>query len=444
MITLSIVLGLTLFALTAFIVLVHTARVGRVLLIDWAVLAFGGVYGLGWVFLLVTVQSQSGILGEWIQQSREIYPLHTVAAILSLAGVLLGWYLAPFRLMSQPALRKGMSLVSERRRWRQLAWALLFLGLFAQLAYTSALGGPLEALEYSRMIRSGFFVENPWSFLRPLGGFVMISAFVFFAVIVSGDRRYLTYCGGLLAVLLSAFVLHGWFGRVGFVFFVATFPLGMLLMNRRNPMKPIFLGAIILAAALIGAYGISIWLDLKPAENLIVFVSRELAFPFASFFAQWSEGGQLFRLFVDFIASPLYILPSSIWASWLETASEANTALVMGSPKGAGYHSSGIPTDLITLGILQFNVLGIFLVGVMFGAMLRGLQAIIDRIALAEVRGIFEAHVALKIGVLGVFYAQPDHVISSNFTLIASGALAFIFLNWSRLKFGISHVSSGR
>jgi len=47
----------TLFALTFAIicgglVIAHSSRVGRVTLLDWTMLAMGGMYGLGWVLVL--------------------------------------------------------------------------------------------------------------------------------------------------------------------------------------------------------------------------------------------------------------------------------------------------------------------------------------------------------------------------------------------------------
>ena len=444
MLTFSIILGLSFFTLTAMIAVAHGTRVGRVTFLDWTVLAMGGVYGLGWVLILITLQSQWGPLAEWIHQSRHILPLHTIAATLLLAGVLSGWYLAPFRLISNLSSARNEPVAHLLQRWRLFAWSLLMLAAVFQWIYTTALGGPIQALEYSRLIRAGFVVENPWSFLKPLGGFAMISAFAFFGLIVSGERRIVTYLGGLLAFSLSLFVLYSWAGRMGFVVFVTTFALSMLLVKRQNPLRAIIWGGSMVALGLTLAYGISIWLEIKPAENLVVFLSRELMFPFASFFAHWSEGVSQFRWLLDFLVSPIFLLPSSIWGPWFVTAGEVNTILIMGLPKGVDGQTAAIPTDLVTLGFLQLHVVGIVLVGGVFGAILRGLQHLIDRIALAGVRSVFEAYVALKIAVLGVFYAQPDLLISGNFALIAAAVWFFVLRIVGRFRFGVSAIERVR
>jgi hypothetical protein len=101
--------------------------------------------------------------------------------------------------------------------------------------------------------------------------------------------------------------------------------------------------------------------------------------------------------------------------------------------------TGGIPTDLLTLGLMQAHLLGVIVVGVMFGLLLRTLQVLIDRIPFHGVRGVFEAHVALNVAVLGVFYAQPNLVISTNFALLVGSFIILVQLRVHRLTRPYGH-----
>jgi len=223
-------------------------------------------------------------------------------------------------------------------------------------------------------------------------------------------------------------------GRIGFLTYLATFVLGAILYRRPRPFSLLFLGLGVLIAILVGVYCISIWLNLKPADNLLVFLVQELSFPFGSFFAQLDFGENLFRCFKDFIVSPVYLLPSSLWTQWVEGVSQVNTALIMGAPKGKQGVTGGIPVDLLTLGLMQMSVYGIPIVGAVFGALLRLIQYLLDNINNPGLRAVFEAYIAIKIAVLGVFYAQPELFVSGNFALAVSLIIIGFFSKVARIS----------
>jgi hypothetical protein len=425
MLIVVLTLGLTLFAVCGALTLAHSGRVGRVTLLDWSLLAFGAVYGLAWCLVILTMPVQSGLLVDWVTQSRHLLFAHTIAAFLSMGGMVLGWYLAPIRRSGKRRLIGGGGLHKSFRDWRLIAWAMLLAGIFVHVLYSFALGGPISALEYSRIIRAGFEVNNPLSFLRPLAGLALISSFVFFGLYLSKARCKSDFFGNALAFSVSLFILYSWMGRMGFIIFLAVYPLSFVLARERNPLRAMFIGLLIVALSLLLVYGISIWLNIKPANDIVRFFGREFMFPFASFFAHWAEGFSNTRLFLDLIAAPVHLLPSSITRDWVTVASEINTTLVTGAPKGDG-QTAGIPVDIISLGMMQFHVPGVFLVGSLFGAILRFAQSLLDRIEVVGVRATLEAYVALKIAVMGLFYAQPELFIPSNIALIALVIFAWI------------------
>lgn len=187
-------------------------------------------------------------------------------------------------------------------------------------------------------------------------------------------------------------------------------------------------------AIIVGAYYVSVWLNVKAADSLPAFFARELAFPFGSFFAQLDKGDHLFRAFRDFVVAPVFLLPSSWWSTWIEDVSRVNTALILGAPKGEQGVTGSIPVDLLTLGLMQAHVLGIVIVGAMFGALLRFIQGLLDRIPNPGVRAVFGAYAALKLAILGIFYAEPDLFVSGNFDFLAAALVIAFFLYLPRIR----------
>ena len=114
--------------------------------------------------------------------------------------------------------------------------------------------------------------------------------------------------------------------------------------------------------------------------------------------------------------------------------SQVNTELVIGAPKGVAGVTGAIPVDLITLGLMQAALAGIAGVGFIFGAGLRLLQKLLDRVRNFSVRAVFEAHLAIKIAVLAIFYAQPALVVSDNFALLVSIIIIVFVVKLPRIR----------
>jgi hypothetical protein len=436
--TIAIILGILFALLCGAAAMVHSLRVGRMTLLDWSLLALGGMYGLGWALVVAVTQAGGNPTWErWITPFETLYPVHTFAALLATLGVVLGWYV-PSSLLPLRSAKQVSTQDVDARPWVWAFWTMLVLAMLLQGLYTRAYGGFLGVLDYSALIRSALFdrvANNPFSFLQPFGGLAMIAAYGFFGLWLSGRRNIGIALGLALSFTFSLYILYSFLGRMGFLIFLAAFPLGVSLARRRNPLKLILWGLVLFMAILVASYGVSVWLNLKAAGSLTVFLVREISFPFGSFFAQLSNGEHLFRGFIDFVVAPVYLLPSSLWTSWLEPVGQVNTAVIMGAPKGQGGVTGGIPVDLLTLGFMQIHIVGVFLGGLLFGGFLRVLQSVIDQVPLDGVRGILEAHVALKIAVLGVFYAQPNLVVSGNFALIFGAAIVLFMLTVTRVRF---------
>lgn len=443
LIEIAVALALMFALFCGALVVIHGMQLGRLTLLDWALLAIGGMYGLGWILVLgVTQAGGNPTWAHWINPFASLYWVHTLCAFLLVGGVLGGWYL-PGRLL--PIARPDVGLARESaRRWTRAFWLVLLAAVLLQGLYTRALGGYLGVFEYSSAIRSALFSEvpaNPLSFLQPFGGMAMVAASGFFGLWLDGRRTSGVLLGLSLSFCFSLYVLYSWLGRLNFVIFLVTFVLGQTLHRRPRPLPLVLWGAVLFLVTLGSAYGVSVWLNLKAADSFGEFLARELAFPFGSFFAQLSVGEHLFRGFVDFIVTPIYFLPSSWWTGWYEPVSQVNTAVVMGAPKGEGGTTGSIPVDLLTLGLMQLHVPGVLLVGLLFGLLLRVLQYGLARLSHPGVRAVLEAFLALRIAALGVSGAQPELVVSGNFGLIASGVLIALYFAALRITlFSCRHV----
>jgi len=434
----AIVLGLTFFVVCLAFVAFHSLRAGRLTLLDWSVLGMGGVYGVGWSVVIGVTQSGSNPTWEkWLLPYAHLYPIHTALAFVLLVAMYIGWLIfgALFLGGRREKSLLGSNERSHEKRLLMAMWCLLITAFVMQWLYTLAYGGFLGLLDYSRSIRSAIFpIQNRLSFLQPFGGLALFASFGFFGLWLSRYRRPAVWLGLCLSLPFSLYILYSWMGRIGFLTYPATFVLGALLLRRPRPLAILMRGGLILFAILVGVYYLSLFLNLKPADSMMVFLAKELSFPFGSFFGQLDYDQNLFRWFKDFIVAPVYLLPSSLWSNWVENVSQINTALLMGAPKGQQGVTGGIPVDMLTLGLMQMSVFGIFVVGAAFGALLRMLQRLLDKVADPGLRAVFEAYIAIKIAVLGVFYAQPALFISGNFDLLVTVLVIAFFVKAPRIR----------
>ena len=416
----------------------HSMRLGRLTLLDWALLGMAGIYGGGWALVaFVTEQGGNPTWSSWLLPFEYLYPIHTLCSFLLASFMVFGWLIVDPLLRIPKHQGHMMSLKSSENRLVAVMWLLLFVAFLTQWLYSQAYGGFTDMLEYSSAIRSSRFDEVPsnlFSFLKPFGGLALFASFGFFGLWLCKLRSAAVYVGLVLATLFSIYLLYSWQGRMGFLIYLATFVLGVMLSTRSHPFALMVKGAALMLVIIIGVYFVSVWLNLKSADNLHFFLARELSFPFGSFFAQLDLGEHLYRGFKDFFVSPMYLLPSSWWSGYIEGVGQINTTVIMGAPKGEQGVTGGIPVDLLTLGLMQASVFGIAVVGIMFGVLLRLSQYLLDRLPHAGVRAVFEAYVALSIAVLGVFYAQPELFISANFALLVTMVLLFVFLKMPKLR----------
>lgn len=387
-------------------------------------IAMGLVYGL--IFPLAVLGAQQGAFMEnhFILASINYSIVHSIAAIFALVGVYVGWHL-----VSRSRIKKSSTYFSNTTERKLIFWLYIMtiIALATQYLYTKDYGGFLGYFEVNILLRSGLIPDedrSSFSFLLPFGGFAIVAFYGFWGLFLSKKRGPLVMIGLLLSGILGSYVAYASAGRVVMIAFLAVIILSIFIARRTNRL---LLFVLMIAAAplvLLIFYTLSNLLSLKGAENIQVYLLRETSYMFVSFFAQL-ENGELFQVFREVFLSPAFLLPQSLTSSWLDSATDINTRLIYGANKGESGITGSIPTDILTFGLMQFHLVGVFFYAIVFGFLLRVLNCIAGSFSLNGVAATFIAFIYIKLSIFAVFYAYPKHILIGNFAFIV--CLLFIW-----------------
>lgn len=419
MIVITSVAGILIFFVSLTLAVVCAHKKAYPPLVSWSLLAIGLVYGLGWVTVVHAAISGTGFLGaERIVFDKDYWIFYNLSILFSISGIFLGWNI----LRPATSFIVGISSRIFFLSYKELAfiaWSMLIIAFILRYLYVSAFGGFFSYLEYSRAIRSGIFeIDNPWSFLQPFGHLVLFSSYIFWAARRDGNKTFFNFVGFWLAFLFSVYILYSWSGRAGFVIYLCVFLLAFIYL-RRFPAKMVVIGGTIGSlTTLYFLYIISNVFEIKGADNFSYYVVKEISFPFVSFFSQLERGDYLYRGFTDLLYSPLYLLPSSWTTGFIEGVEQINTLVISGAKKGDYGVTGTIPVDLITLGLMQAHVFGVFITSGVFGGFIKLLQVFFGAIKSDSLRCIFLAYAAVKISFISIFYANPSNFVASIFPIL--------------------------
>lgn len=435
MTALSIFLGLLLLLFCVVFTHMRSKKSGRLVLLDLSILAVGLIYGLGWVLVIgFTEAGHNDLWALSLLPYEHYYVVGNALAFVLAFCIVIGWSIASR--ISVRARRFSLGHLSfDAEIVHVYAWFIFLISFVLRWLYVRDFGGFIAYLDHAAAIRSAILnFHNRFSFLQPFGMMAIFSSFMFFGSIVSGKRSVAKILGLFLSVPFSIYVLYSLLGRIDFLIYLATFVLAFLYIRQVKPSR-LLLGAIIGGPAIVVcAYVLSNLLEMRGADSLPQYVSKELSFPFASFFAQLNDGRYLFRWYQDFLLAPLYVLPSSWWVQWVEEASQINTMIVLGAKKGDFGVTSGIPVDLVTLGLMQSSFFGVAVVGVLFGAMIRTLQGFTDGIADSGLRAVLWSFLAIRVATVAIAYAHPLHLIMGVFGVAFSVAVVCLLSLSSRVR----------
>lgn len=433
----------------------------RMDLLDWFVVSVGVFNGGGTALVLLAqlkgysqpfLESLSrSDLGDLVYYS---YFCWVLLGTLWLGGVVGGRVLLLRKQTPQGPRKEGVErapLMFSTRNINTLGWLMLVLAVFTYWLYSRAYGGFAGLLKWSYYIRSGLFdyvPRNPWSFLRPFGSFSMFSALLFWSVISgsrTAKRRQRSWIGFVLAFSFSLYVLVSYRGRLGLVMYLLIFPASRLLAKtggRVNVRSCVHLVLIVLVASSMLLVSDSVLGTGKGAASAIEFFAKELAFPlraFSTFFANPE-----YSYLKDIAVIPLLFMPERLRGAWYETPSQRITTAIAGVPRGVDGVTAGIPTDIITFGLMQLGIFGVVVVGIALGWVLTRLEAWFRRLPMnPESVAVFYTAACFQLVTLSSLYAEPSHIINRGFALIVGLVLMQFSISGLVCRVGAGLVDQG-
>ncbi|MCC3670625.1 O-antigen polymerase [Terrisporobacter mayombei] len=451
MIVFTSVLSGLIFAFITYIIIFYRIYKNKTFeLLDWFLLSLGTLNGIGFGFVMwATYEGRNPMISSHYLFKYDFISIVNFISlnIILLISILFGWFLKDsikknkhkgMKVKKENSKNNHYSIEDIRRKFSIVAWVMIILSIVLYYIYSIAYGGFSGILYYKKAIRAGISnINNPFSFLKKFGAFSFFSSFIFYGILLEmktskiKSNKYML--GLVISVIFSIYVLYTWEGRVGLVVYLVTFILAYILFNYKTISQ---LLVKLMIATIIGLILIVISdMILGSSEyklGIIELLSKELTFPFISYIVQFENN--TFRWFTDILLMPLYILPQSIWGNifGVETASSFNTFVLMGARKGQLGVTGEMPIDLLTISLIQAPIIGVVVMGIIFGWILHFIEKNIKKIPIKGVRISIYSNIILFVAVLSVLYGDPEHIVTRNFYTISGFILLWIL---SKIKF---------
>lgn len=412
-------------------------------LADWLVFSLGAYNGIGIVFIIFEVQGEqyARVFKEIISNGSIVwmYPLYTLITIF---GIWIG-----AALFSKPRNNIELSDLGNEFNNRYHAKTILRLAITLQILavvlywlYVLPYGGFTGYFKYALAIRAALFdevdVDRSWSFLKRFGGLSFFASFLIAGLILMYRKhrwpRVHLWLIFLFSFGFSLYVLYSWGGRLGMMFFLTSFIVGFFLY--KNGYSFPFLVKMTIPVLIIFSvlpFTSKIWGHNKGGDELSTFFVNEISFPLFVFNEAYHANKP--RWMQDVILAPAYILPSRIWGGMLEmdTVTQISTERVVGVRKGVNRSTKGVPVDFISFGIMEGGVLGVFLVGLIFGFLFKKIDRYLFWQFWPGPREVLYGYAIFSLSVELVLYSDPKSLIINNFHFIF-GLILIKFFNRNR------------
>ncbi len=315
----------------------------------------------------------------------------------------------------------------KEQHYFHLAILLFVIGLVCDVLYLRAYGSYANYLLYSGALRSGVItVNNPFSFLVTFRKCINISSYVFFSQLFNRSLNIkITFVLFCVSFFFAFRVMYADKGRLSMIIYVLVL-LIFAVSHRTQKLthingKIIRIGSIILIIFLVSCFVIGNLLNRNSSDNIILEIVEEFSFPFVNF-AKVIESFSFdnARFFIDTLLFPVFLLPSRLWqVQWnIHTASEYTTVLLVGSAKGDNGIMGEMPIDLVSLSYIQFGILGIVIIPILFALLFCKAYEFIKKIKEPRCSDILSIYVVISFGIETIFYADPQHIIRRLFGLI--------------------------
>jgi hypothetical protein len=436
-----------------FVELVHLRYARRLDFRSMARLVFALFYGLGSASIhLCNALGLQSFWASYINYSTQQHGLIFLLCLLAWIQFEIGWWIASKFLPSFPSTPSifwpntySLNTTQQHEDARELIFSgltILIIGCIVYLIYAHGYGGLGALVFLSDAIRSGMPpIGNPLSFLQRLGGLVIFGTFLLYASIplVRSRLRFLVVIAFVCGFLASVYVLLTWAGRLALATLILSFPIAQLLQ------KFSWKSAIRLSLPLFAAMGILILGDQAfhfaqtPSKALASsrtaltypapapYIAREFGFPQVSIVTcldAQAEGLVEKQWFRDALTFWIHLFPDRVLNDAPDSISQFNTQIIDSTLIG------GIPTDLVSYGLYNLGIPGVWIVGLLFGLMAYLAHWLMLRLVRVPIRAIFYVVVGMTVA-RSVAYADPVHFAMSSFYLALG---AFIFATLTTLR----------
>ncbi len=413
----------------------------------WFIICLGPGQAAVFTFVIfITENGENDLWDKWILPHEMHFWMVPCLIVLAQIGA---WYGAVLGKPRRTFENSHASTLGELRKIHTLAWISLLGGVLALWLYSQVYGGFAGLLAYrTTLYYMGISIPNPWSFMLRVGGLSCFASLLFVSLLFeqswSGHRRYVSLLGFVLSLCFAILFWYVLAGRLLLATYIIMFVIVYLVLKIRHVDWVPIISLVSLATILVLVYWITLIVDPGKFENTTqAFFAKELSFPTVSLLTT-IESDEL-RYGIDVVATPLYFLPQRITYSMLglDTASDVNTARLLGAPKGEGAEY-GIPVDAVTFGFLQGGVYGVVVLPLVFSYLLGWLETFLRQIPVKKVGIVLQIYAGLFLAAMSAFYADPEHIIRRNWHFLVGVLLLLLFLNPSPRRNSDPEVSMER
>lgn len=300
----------------------------------------------------------------------------------------------------------------------------LIVGIAAELYISNCLGGIFKAIAMGDRLRAfgsdrtNYIPQNRLYILL-----LMVNSLVstyLFAYALRIYKHFSIKFLLLVSVLASIFYLMFNAGRLGILLFMLTFLIDFAYRKTKHPF--IFISLfLVLGVFLLGAVDdLFFYLSygyLKESSTGIVSIINEFSFPYLNLLNAFKIN-EIYglRWGIDFISWIINVIPTEILKVFGLSKITSQYMFITEYYNSSSGLSSGIPTDLLTLGIRQFGIIGVWVVSILGSVLCKYFDKVIDKIH--SEKFVFMTLRIASIMFIIVAYADLDSFVRSRYDML--------------------------